>query len=74
MSQVSSLSTSRSGRKLHKPCEFWRQQVPVYEGCGGDRHLVARARARENESESEREKERERQWEGGGGGRGSCKV
>ena len=36
----SSLSTSRSGRKLHKPCDFWRQQVPVYEGTGAERRLV----------------------------------
>ena len=39
VTDVSSLSTSRSGRKLHKPCDFWRQQVAVErallggEGC-----------------------------------------
>ena len=40
VTDVSSLSTSRSGRKLQRPCDFWRQQVAVYEGSGSDRRLV----------------------------------
>ena len=40
VSDVGAITTSRSGRKLQKPCDFWRQQVPIYETVDGERQLV----------------------------------
>ena len=40
MRTVTEMTTSRSGRRLQKPCDFWRQEVPIYENVEGERQLV----------------------------------